>query len=333
MPTSPLRKKRRRWIILFLSLPVLAAALWLNNTSAFVHDANAACKLLAHRGMAQTFDVSTVQGDTNTARVIYPLTHEYLENTIASMRAAYLHGADVVEFDIQLTKDNKLAVFHDSDLSYRTDATGSISDYTMAELKKIDIGYGYTADGGETYPFRGRGTGLMPSIDEVLTAFPDGDLLIDIKSNDVNVAKALWPYLAAMRPEHFSKITVYGANEPIAYLREQSPTLRLMSAGSLKRALLAYAAIGWTGHVPTSIRNMELHLPLGYARWLWGWPDKFIERMARVNTRVVIVNGDGGFSEGFDDEDSLLAIPAGFAGYVWTNRVEVVAPLLHPNGN
>lgn len=54
----------------------------------------------------------------------------------------------------------------------------------MAELKKLDIGYGYTADGGVNYPFRGKGTGMMPSMTEVLKQFPDKSLLINVKSSD-----------------------------------------------------------------------------------------------------------------------------------------------------
>ena len=45
--------------------------------------------------------------------------------------------------------------------------TGNVSDYTMAELKKLDVGYGYTADEGKTYPFRGKGVGMMPELSEV----------------------------------------------------------------------------------------------------------------------------------------------------------------------
>ncbi len=57
---------------------------------------------------------------------------------------------------------------------------------TLAELKALDIGYGYTADGGNTFPFRGQGVGLMPSLDEVLARFPDKRFLINIKSKDAN---------------------------------------------------------------------------------------------------------------------------------------------------
>jgi hypothetical protein len=36
-----------------------------------------------------------------------------IENTVDSVREAYKLGARVVEVDVQLTQDNKLAVFHD----------------------------------------------------------------------------------------------------------------------------------------------------------------------------------------------------------------------------
>src|SRR5690606_9734583 len=104
--------------------------------------------------------------------------HPFLENTIPSMEAAFEAGADLVELDIQLTKDGEFAVFHDWTLECRTEGKGVIRDHTMQVLKQLDIGYGYTADNGETYPFRGKGTGLMPTLDEVLSQFPEQSLLL-----------------------------------------------------------------------------------------------------------------------------------------------------------
>jgi hypothetical protein len=46
--------------------------------------------------------------------------------------------------------------------------------------------------------------------------------------------------------------------------------------------------------------------------------------------RVVLVAGDGPWSEGFDQPDDLGAVPAHWSGVVCTNRVGVVAPLIRP---
>lgn len=70
---------------------------------------------------------------------------------------------------------------------------------------------------------------------------------------------------------------------------------------------------------------MEIHIPLSYAKYFWGWPNRFVERMEAVNTRVVIVEGNGKQSEGFDTAESLEKIPKGYSGYVWTNRIDTVS--------
>ena len=46
------------------------------------------------------------------------------------------------------------------------------------------------------------------------------------------------------------------------------------------------------------------------------------------DTRVVVVAGSGGFSEGFDDAEAVGRLPENFSGVVWTNRIDKVAPLL-----
>ena len=88
------------------------------------------------------------------------------------MRAGFAAGADIVELDVHPTTDGEFAVFHDWTLDCRTDGQGVTREHSMAYLKKLDIGHGYTADGGKTFPFRGKGIGLMPTLAEVLEAFP-----------------------------------------------------------------------------------------------------------------------------------------------------------------
>ena len=166
----------------------------------------------------------------------------------------------------------------------------------------------------------------MPSIEEVFATFPDEDILIHIKSFTVETGEVLWPYLSKMSEERLNKITVYGSKDPIAYLKEQCPTLRVMNRDILIKAVLTYEAVGWMGYVPEAIRNTELHLPLKYARFLWGWPNKFVERMDAVNTRVVIVDGNGEWSEGFDSLEALKKLPEQYSGYVWTDRIDQVSP-------
>ncbi|RCX23873.1 glycerophosphoryl diester phosphodiesterase [Fontibacillus phaseoli] len=314
-------KRKRFWILAGLILFI-----YLNNSSLFVGERDGGPKLLAHRGLAQTFSMEGIENDTCTAERIYEPEHPYLENSIASMEAAFKAGADMVELDVKPTKDGQFAVFHDWTLECRTEAQGTTKDFTMAELKLLDIGYGYTADGGKTYPFRGKGINLMPSLPEVLKHFPDRSFLVHIKSNDAEEGVQLAQYFADLSPEKLEQYTVYGGDEPVAALKEALPDLRVMSKATLKKCLVSYEASGWTGYIPAACRNTELHIPEKIAPWIWGWPDKFLSRMDRANTRVIVVGGDGSdFSSGFDSLEDVKRLPSGYNGWIWSNRVDRIA--------
>jgi glycerophosphoryl diester phosphodiesterase len=311
-----------------LGIGILAAFMFVNNTSLFTKTEDKNPLLLAHRGMAQTFPMEGIKSDTCTAERINEPEHPYLENTIPSMEAAFEAGADVVEFDVQPTKDGRFAIFHDWTLECRTDGEGVTREHTMEELKQLDIGYGYTADDGKTFPFRGKGVGMMPSLDEVLEHFPEGSFLIHIKSDDPEEGKQLALYLVGLPEDRLDRLTAYGGDRPIAALKKQMPKLRVMSIATMKSCMLPYMAAGWTGYVPSACENTQIHLPEKYAKWMWGWPDKFINRMEDAGSRVILVAGDGGWSEGFDTPGDLERLPADYSGGVWTNRIDIAAPVL-----
>lgn len=54
-------------------------------------------KFISHRGLAQTFDISKVKWDTNTAEVIYPPEYPYIENTLPSMESISLNSIFVLQ--------------------------------------------------------------------------------------------------------------------------------------------------------------------------------------------------------------------------------------------
>jgi len=104
------------------------------------------------------------------------------ENTIKALEAAVEIGVDVLESDIRFTKDNVPILFHDEDLIRTTGISGSIREKTLDDLLQIDLGHLFTTDGGQTYPFRGRGLKVV-TLEEALKQFPDTILNLDIKDN------------------------------------------------------------------------------------------------------------------------------------------------------
>lgn len=319
------RAKRKR--IGLLLLIVIVIFVWLTNSSVLLKGEVNRPELLAHRGLGQTFDLEGVKGNTNTAAIIHEPTHPYLENTVAGIDAAIEFGADLVEFDVRMTMDSQLVVFHDYLLDYRTDGKGHISTHTLDELQKLDIGYGYTADSGQTYPFRGKGVGLMPSVDDMLTTFPEMSWLIHIKDGGVDAARVLETHLLELNGDWQSRIAVYGNKNAVEYIREKYPLVKTLTKKHMIRALINYELIGWTGYIPKSFRNLEIHMPLNYARFLWGWPHRFQIRVKKANSRFVLVNGTGGFSSGFDNPEAIRRIPENYGACIWTNRIDLVAPI------
>ena len=67
--------------------------------------------------------------------------YEYPENTLISFTKAIELGVDVIEFDVNITKDNELVVIHDNTIDRTcTGHTGKTRDYTLKELKSFDFG-------------------------------------------------------------------------------------------------------------------------------------------------------------------------------------------------
>jgi glycerophosphoryl diester phosphodiesterase len=85
------------------------------------------------------------------------------ENTIPAFREAVKAGAHMVEFDVQLTKDNRLVVMHDGTVDRTTNGTGKVSELTFAEIRKLDAGSWKSPE------FEGT---QVPTFQEVLDEMP-----------------------------------------------------------------------------------------------------------------------------------------------------------------
>jgi glycerophosphoryl diester phosphodiesterase len=102
------------------------------------------------------------------------------ENTMLAFERAVRLGADALEFDVRLSADGVAVVHHDPTLDRTTDGGGPVGALPLAGLRAVDAGARFTADGGRTYPFRGGGV-RVPTLDEVLGAWPRVPVLIEIK--------------------------------------------------------------------------------------------------------------------------------------------------------
>lgn len=314
---------------ILIGFAIFAAAVYFWNASWRVAPPAGEVQIIAHRGVHQNFERAGLTSDACTATRILPPTHSYLENTLPSMRAAFDAGADIVEFDVHPTTDGKFAVLHDWTLDCRTQGTGETRSRDLAYLKSLDVGYRYTADDGATFPFRGKGVGLMPEIEEVFAAFPAGRFLVNYKSNEEREGDMLAVLLAG-HPEWRPAVWgAYGGDAPTFRAEELIGGLAVWSRRGMVDCLLQYFGLGWTGYVPDTCRNTKVMLPLNAAPFVWGWPNLFLQRLADAGSEVILLGpyapGDPG-TAGIDTLEQLAEVPAGFPGYLWTNRIELIGP-------
>ncbi len=67
-----------------------------------------------------------------------PDTHP--ENTLPGFQQAITLGAQMIEFDIQVTKDSALVIMHDETVDRTTNGKGKVSDLALAEIRRLDAG-------------------------------------------------------------------------------------------------------------------------------------------------------------------------------------------------
>ncbi|KZL21326.1 cytoplasmic glycerophosphodiester phosphodiesterase [Pseudovibrio axinellae] len=312
-------------LLLAFSGVYLYNASWLSSQTA-----SGKPKFIAHRGVHQTYHRNELTNQTCTAERIDTPTHSYLENTIASMQAAFEAGADIVELDVHPTTDNKLAVFHDWTLDCRTNGLGITRSHSLAKLKALDIGYGYTSDGGKTYPLRGTGIGAIPELEEVFRALPGKKFLINFKEKELRSAELLQEKLEE-HPEWKKQVWgVYGASAPTWHIAGNAEEIAGFDKTQTKACLEAYMIFGWSGYVPQECRDTVIGVPSNYTWAIWGWPHKFQQRLKAYDSEIIAAGpyrsqGAGG---GIDTPEQLSAVPNGFSGYIWTNKIEVLSPYI-----
>jgi len=319
---------RKRWIVLG-AVALAAGAIALFNAP-FWGLPSGELTVLSHRGVHQDYHRENLNNETCTAERIYPVEHDFIENTLPSMQAAFDAGADIIEIDIHPTTDGEFAVFHDWTVDCRTEGEGVTRGLTMAYLRTLDVGYGYTADGGQTFPLRGRGVGMMPTLREVLAAFPGRRFLINFKSRESDEGDRVLSYIDAIGAAEYERLAFYGA-EPADRVRELRPDLRVTGRGRLMQCVKSYMLTGWFGRVDEPCRNTIVFVPSNYGWLAWGYPNLFLQRMQAANTEVMIVGpinrGERPGIGGIDDAEAFATVPRDWRGGVVTDRIERIGPL------
>ncbi len=238
------------------------------------------------------------------------------ENTIVAFALALEQGADALEMDVRVTRDGTVIVLHDASLDRTTGGSGLVSGLTTREVCAPDAGARFTADGGASYPYRDRDV-RVPTFAEVLEAFPDVPLLVEVKT-----VAAMAPLAAVVR-RHGAE----GQIVPAAYAHEALESFRrppfIVGASMRDIARLYFGALARVPPreapyrllaVPDRWRGLPVPTPgfiraarrLGAAVHVWTVDDPAAARRLWANGVAGIVTNDpagivpgrGGFAAG-----------------------------------
>lgn len=104
------------------------------------------------------------------------------ENTLPAFQIAIEAKMDMIELDVQLTKDGQLVVLHDASLERTTTGRGLVSDATLAEIRKLDAGRWFSEAFANV---------RVPTLDDVFESFPYAFFNVELKPTHVETADLL----------------------------------------------------------------------------------------------------------------------------------------------
>jgi len=178
------------------------------------------------------------------------------ENTLPAFTAALRAGADRLELDVHLTRDEEVIVLHDECLDRTTDGTGPAASLRLSEIRSLDAGYRFEGPEGH-FPFRGKGI-RVPTFAEVLTHFSRVPLNIEIKADDPALVEAMKWQLERHAAIERVLLTAEGGSL-MGKIREKMP--QVVTGMSMPEALEFLGSGGNSDYKP---RGFALQVPTSF---------------------------------------------------------------------
>ena len=119
----------------------------------------------------------------------------YPENTLEAYRKAIELGIEMIECDVNITRDGKLVMIHDSTLDRTTTGSGLVSASTWDEIQRLDAG-------GKFKPEFARAR--VPSTEETLLLYKEAGILscIEVKGANADESDRIAVALAELFVKH-----------------------------------------------------------------------------------------------------------------------------------
>jgi glycerophosphoryl diester phosphodiesterase len=173
------------------------------------------------------------------------------ENTMTAFQLAVRQGADAFELDVRLTGDGVPVVLHDPTLDRTTDRTAPLAGLSLDDLRRADAGARFSPDRGRSFPYKSTGV-AVPTLAEVLRAFPQMPILIEIK--EVTAQEAVRQVLLEERA--VDRCVLASEQEPALELFREPPFAR--GASGREISALYWATMLWRAAPPCGYRFLSV---------------------------------------------------------------------------
>lgn len=182
------------------------------------------------------------------------------ENTMLAFQHAVDLGVDALEMDVHSSSDGVLVVIHDDTVDRTTDGSGRVSDMTFAALQALDAGYNWSPAEGESasaeHSFRGQGA-QIPAFEEVLTAFPEMRMVIEIKQETPSIVQ---PLCDMLRAHNMQEQVIVGSFHPapLYAFRESCPEVATSAVEEEIRPFFILNQVGLTRAYAPSMHAFQV---------------------------------------------------------------------------
>jgi glycerophosphoryl diester phosphodiesterase len=203
------------------------------------------------------------------------------ESTLYTFQRAVDAGVDVLEIDVQSTRDGHLVILHDSTVDRTTNATGQVKNYTLAELKRLDAAYRWSLNNARVHPLRNKQI-TIPTLVELFETFPETRVNIEIKNTEPDMIPSLCRIIQEHRMSEKVMVASFNTNT-LKKFRSICPGIAT-SAGS-SEAILFYALQKMRMEAAYSPNAQALQVPEYYGS-LQVVNRRFLEAAHARNLRV-----------------------------------------------
>ena len=166
------------------------------------------------------------------------------ENSLEAFREAISLGADVLEMDVRMTADGEIVVAHDPDGQRVARQGAKIAQIEYSELRRWNLRDGLVSSGGLSAPVR------VPRFAEVLNAFPETSLNVDIKPLGLRVVRRLLALIAEHCASRRVLLTSFSETNLRLVRAAHYPGPIGVSRWGVARALLVPEPLVVGGHLP-----------------------------------------------------------------------------------